>query len=134
MKILGPEELDKLIKNQATHLLNCIEDEIRDKFKRYKDIVYNSGTKGTDCELIVKTALEQYLGSRFDFYNKAQVVDTKMDHLRIFNGESSELDIALPEALVRRKILLKNMMRKNNLEGITLALLCIVINYKTMQL
>ena len=41
---------------------------------------------------------------------------------------------ALPEALVRRKILLKNMIRKNNLEGITLALLCIVINYKTMQL
>ena len=57
MKTLGPEQLDKLIKDPATHLLNCIEDEIRDKFKRYKDIVYNSGTKGTDY--VINKALEQ---------------------------------------------------------------------------
>jgi hypothetical protein len=48
--------------------------------------------------------------------------------------QTESIKKALPEALVRRKILLKNMMRKNNLEGITLALLCTVINYKTMQL
>ncbi len=60
-----------------------------------------------------------------------------INNIKEFTNSSPQTESikkALPEALVRRKILLKNMMRKNNLEGITLALLCIVINYKTTQL
>ena len=49
--------------------------------------------RGMNFENAVKLLLQTYLGSRFDFYNKAQILDANLNYLRIFEGESSELDI-----------------------------------------
>jgi hypothetical protein len=88
-KKMTNEEIGNAIINESSNILGCIEGEIENKFKRYGGLRTNRGTKGTNLENAVKLLLQTYLGSRFDFYNKAQILDANLNYLRIFEGESS---------------------------------------------
>jgi hypothetical protein len=56
---------------------------------------------------VICDLLNAYLGSRFEFYNRAQIVDIDMKYTRIFQGGAREIDVVGTFNTTAPKIVLK---------------------------
>jgi hypothetical protein len=66
---------------------------MKDEFKRYEKIYYNTNTKGSDYEKVLQSILTDYLGSRFEFHTRAQIIDAEMEYIKFLQHGSNELDV-----------------------------------------
>lgn len=80
-------------KHQAKLILDAISHELKDEFERSKDILLNTNTKGGEYENVVGRMLGTYLGSRFEFHTRAQLIDVNMEYLNIFSLGGNEVDV-----------------------------------------
>jgi hypothetical protein len=82
-----------LRQERAESLLKTIEGQIKDNIECFKNIIYNTNTKGADYEKVICDLLNNYLGSRFDFYNRAHIIDSEMEYLKILQTGANEIDV-----------------------------------------
>lgn len=85
----------------------AIEGQIKNNIESFKYINYNPNTKGADYEKVICDLLNTYLGSRFEFYTRAQIVDREMKYTRIFQGGAREIDVVGTFNTTAPKIVLK---------------------------
>jgi hypothetical protein len=88
-------------------LLKAIEGQIKNNIEGFEYLNYNPNTKGADYENVICDLLKTYLGSRFEFYTRAQIVDMEMKYTRIFQGGLREIDVVGTFNTTTPKIVLK---------------------------
>jgi hypothetical protein len=74
-------------------LYRAIEGQIKNSIEGFKYLNYNPNTKGADYEEVICDPLNTYLGSRFDFYSRAQIVGREIKYTRLFKGRAKEIDV-----------------------------------------
>jgi hypothetical protein len=84
---------DKKIRKQAESLYKTFEGQIKNNIEGFKHLNYNPNTKGADYEEVINDLLTAYLGPRFDFYTRAQIVDREMKYTNLFKGKAKEIDV-----------------------------------------
>jgi hypothetical protein len=99
--------VDEKLRKQAEALHKTIEGQIKNKIEGFKYINYNPNTKGAGYEQVISDLLNAYLGSRFDFYTRAQLVDREMQYTRIFQRGAREVDVVGIFNTTAPKIVLK---------------------------
>lgn len=81
-------------KTEATKIVSTIESLIEKKFEGYKNLSYNTNTKGYDYEFTVFKILKEYLGSRFIFL-RPHIIDKELNYIDILSTKGgNEVDIA----------------------------------------
>lgn len=80
-------------KREAKALMEAINRKMKDEFERYEKIHYNPNKKGADYEKVVSSMLKDYIGSMFNFHERAQLIDVEMKYLDIFEKGSNETDV-----------------------------------------
>lgn len=88
-------------------MIKAIEGQIKNNIKGFEYLTYNPNTKGADYEKVICDLLNAYLGSRFEFYTRAQIVDRELKHRRIFQGGFREIDVVGTFNTTAPKIFLK---------------------------
>jgi hypothetical protein len=84
---------DEKIRKQAESLFKTFEGQIKNNIEGFKHLNYNPNTKGADYGEVIYDLLSVYLGPRFDFYTRAQVVDREMKYTNLFKGRAKEIDV-----------------------------------------
>jgi hypothetical protein len=92
---------------RAESLRKAIEGQIKNNIECFKNIIYNTNTKGADYENVICELLNNYLGSRFDFYNRAHIIDSEMEYLKFFKTGANEIDVVGTFNTTAPKIVLK---------------------------
>lgn len=88
-------------------MIKAIEGQIKNNIKGFEYLTYNPNTKGADYEKVICDLLNAYLGSRFEFYTRAQIVDREMKSTRIFQRGFREIDVVGIFNTTAPKIVLK---------------------------
>ena len=71
-------------------LIRAAMDQIKNRFEEIRRISYNPNTKGHNYEEICRKFFESYLGSLYDFYTRASIVDHKGKYNEVFKqGDSA---------------------------------------------
>jgi hypothetical protein len=92
---------------RAESLRKTIEGQIKNNIECFKNIIYNTNTKGADYEKVICELLNKYLGSRFDFFNRAHIIDSEMEYLKFFKTGANEIDVVGTFNTTAPKIVLK---------------------------
>jgi hypothetical protein len=74
-------------------LTELINTQVKDKVKRYGKAHLNPNSVGGGYEKVVRDLLRDYLGSRLEFYTRAQIVDAKMQYMKVLPHGSGEIDV-----------------------------------------
>ena len=69
------------------NIIESVEQEYYNQFKRLIEQRYNPNTKGHGLEEAVKDFLDIYLGSIFDFHTRVAVVDYRGIYEKVLNDE-----------------------------------------------
>ena len=80
---------------QAARLVSNLDSQISGILSPLLDIQMNATTKGTNVESVLVKTLSTYMGSRFNIHGKAQVIDSDMHYLDLFETGGNEFDIIL---------------------------------------
>ncbi len=75
---------------EAQRLLRLMDRQMLQQFETNREARYNQNTKGGNYEKIVAKTLETYLGTQFDFYYRAQLIDMRMEYLNLFSVGQNE--------------------------------------------
>jgi hypothetical protein len=94
-------------KDQAKALIAAMNHQMKDEFERSKEILLNANTKGAEYEKEISRMLGTYLGSRFEFHTRAQLIDVNMEYLNLFSVGENEVDVAATFIQTYPKIVLK---------------------------
>ena len=78
---------------EALKLLESVEGELRDKFRRLRKMHYNPNTKGYSYENILKDFLELYLGGIYDLHLRVPIIDFELKTSEIFSSGENEFDV-----------------------------------------
>jgi hypothetical protein len=78
---------------QSKVISDAFKRQLTSKFEMYANIHYNYNTKGSYYEKVVASILNDYLGSRFEFHTRTQLIDASMQYIRVFEGKTSEVDV-----------------------------------------
>ncbi len=90
---MNTEQPSAKIKEEARALMSAMHQKMKDEFERYKKLHYNPNTKGGGYEKVVLSMLTDYIGSAFNFHQRAQLIDAEMKYMDIFAKGSNEIDV-----------------------------------------
>lgn len=93
MQVMDTLDLRKKTIQQSNIISDAFKRQLTSKFETYASIHFNYNTKGSYYEKVIAHILNDYLGSRFDFQTRTQLIDANMRYLEIFEGKTSEVDI-----------------------------------------
>lgn len=100
--------IDEIKKKEANKIANGIESMVEKKFEGYKNLSYNTNTKGYDYEFAIFKILKEYLSSRFNFYLRSHLIDKEMKYLETLSKKGeNEIDIIATFKSTIPKIILK---------------------------
>jgi hypothetical protein len=94
-------------KTQAQSIINGISLDIISEFEKLRDIQANTNTKEGVYEKAVSKFFTDYLGSRFDFYTRAHLLDIKMEYLELLSLGQNEIDVVATFNSAYPKIIVK---------------------------
>lgn len=96
-----------IAKKEAIRLSEIINNQVKDKIKNYGKIHLSPNSVGGGYEKVVCHLLSDYFGSRFEFYTRAQIVDAKMQYMKVLPLGSGEIDVVGIFNTTTPKIVLK---------------------------
>jgi hypothetical protein len=84
-----------------------MDRQMLQQFETNREALYNQNTKGGNYEKIVGKTLETYLGTQFDFYYRAQLIDMRMEYLNVFSVGQNEFDVVAAFKTASPRLVLK---------------------------
>ena len=87
------EDINFKKKSEAKHIIDVINSEISQEFNKLKGIHMNPNTQGGVYEKSISEFFTKYLGSRFDFHVRAQLLDVNMEYLNLLSHGKNEVDV-----------------------------------------
>ena len=92
--------------NKESLIRNAIK-QVKNRFEEIRRLHYNQNTKGYDYEKICKEFFEIYLGSLYEFYIRASVVDYEGKYNVVFKQGENEFDVVATYKTAIPKIVLE---------------------------
>jgi len=78
---------------EVQRIVEAMSSTTTGKFKEIREIHYNPNVKGGSYEVVVREFLANYLGGRFEFYNRCSLLDTKLHIHEVFSPNENEWDV-----------------------------------------
>jgi hypothetical protein len=94
-------------KTQARSLIKGISSDIIHAFEKLREIQANPNSKGGEYEKELTKFFTDYLGSRFDIYTRAHLLDVDMKYLELLSRGQNEIDVVATFNSAYPKIIVK---------------------------